>query len=157
VAGNMLHILFTLSLLYTNIDSVVMNTITSSQLIKDSKTISSNDDAFKLGFFSPMNTTNRYVGIWYLNQSNIIWVANGDKPLQDSSGVITIADDNTNLVVLDGQKHVIWSSNVPNFVSNFNVTAHLQNTGNLVLQEDTTGIRDITDLKLIYSLLLVSY
>ncbi|AES63671.2 G-type lectin S-receptor-like Serine/Threonine-kinase [Medicago truncatula] len=121
------------------IGSASMYTITSSKLIKDSETISSNDDAFKLGFFSPMNTTNRYVGIWYLNQSNIIWVANREKPLQDSSGVITMSDDNTNLVVLNGQKHVIWSSNVSNFASNFNVTAYIQNTGNLVLQEDTTG------------------
>jgi len=135
----MLHILFTLSTLYMiKIGSASMYTITSSQLIKDSETISSNDDAFKLGFFSPMNTTNRYVGIWYLNQSNIIWVANREKPIQDSSGVITIADDNTNLVVLDGQKHVIWSSNVSSNLAstNSNVTAQLQNEGNLVLLED---------------------
>ena len=146
VGGNMLHILFFLSTLYMMIEigSASMYTITSSQLIKDSETISSNDDAFKLGFFSPVNTTNRYVGIWYLNQSNIIWVANRENPLQDSSGVITISDDNTNLVVLKGQKHVIWSSNVSSNLasSNSNVTAQLQNTGNLLL-EDTTGIRNI--------------
>jgi len=147
VGGNMLHILFFLSTLYMmiKIGSASMYTIKSSQLIKDSETISSNDDASKLGFFSPVNTTNRYVGIWYLNQSNIIWVANREKPIQDSSGVFTIADDNTNLAVLDGQKHVIWSSNVSSNLSssNSNITAHLQNTGNLVLQEDTTGIRNI--------------
>ncbi|AES63669.1 G-type lectin S-receptor-like Serine/Threonine-kinase [Medicago truncatula] len=120
------------------IGSASMYTITSSHLIKDSETISSSDDAFKLGFFSPVNTTNRYVGIWYLDQSNIIWVANREKPIQDSSGVITIADDNTNLVVLDGQKHVVWSSNVSSNLasSNSNVTAQLQNEGNLVLLED---------------------
>jgi hypothetical protein len=144
---NMLHILLFISTLYTmiKIGSASMYTITSSQFIKDSETISSNDDAFKLGFFSPVNTTNRYIGIWYLNQSNIIWVANREKPIQDSSGVITISDDNTNLVVLNGQKHVIWSSNVSSNLasSNSNVTAQLQNTGNLVLLEDTTGIRNI--------------
>ncbi|GAU36627.1 hypothetical protein TSUD_387790 [Trifolium subterraneum] len=115
-----------------------MYTITSSQFIKDSETISSNDDAFKFGFFSPANTTNRYVGIWYLEDSNIIWVANREKPLQDLSGMVTISDDNTNLLVLNGQKNVIWSSNVSNFASNSNVTAHLQNNGNLILQ-DATG------------------
>ena len=142
LGGSMLHILFILSILYMiKIGSASMYTITSSQLIKDSETISSSDDAFKLGFFSPANTTNRYVGIWYLNQSNIIWVANRENPLQDSSGVFTFADDNTNLVVLNGQKHVIWSSNVSsNFAtSNSNVTAQLQNNGNLVLLENTTG------------------
>jgi len=142
----MLHTLFFISTLYMiKIGSASMSTITSSQLIKDSETIRSNDDAFKLGFFSPVSTTNRYVGIWYLNQSNIIWVANREKPIQDSSGVITISDDNTNLVVLNGYKHVIWSSNVSSNLasSNSNVTAQLQNTGNLVLQEDTTGIRNM--------------
>ncbi|GAU36624.1 hypothetical protein TSUD_387760 [Trifolium subterraneum] len=116
-----------------------MYTITSSQFIKDSETISSNDDAFKFGFFSPANTTNRYVGIWYLEETNIIWVANREKPLQDFSGIVTISDDNTNLLVLNGHKNVIWSSNVSNFASNSNVTTHLQNTGNLVLLEDATG------------------
>ncbi|CAJ2648772.1 unnamed protein product [Trifolium pratense] len=121
------------------IGSAAMYTITSSQFIKDSQTISSNDDAFKFGFFSPANTTNRYVGIWYLEESNIIWVANREKPLQDFSGIVTISNDNMNLLVLDGQKNVIWSSNVSNFASNSNVTAHLQSTGNLVLLEDATG------------------
>ncbi|AES63672.2 G-type lectin S-receptor-like Serine/Threonine-kinase [Medicago truncatula] len=142
VQVNMLHILFFISTLYMiKIGCASMSTITSSQLIKYSETISSSDDAFKLGFFSPVNTTNRYVGIWYLNQSNIIWVANREKPIQDSSGVITISDDNTNLVVLNRHKHVIWSSNVSSNLasSNSNVTAQLQNTGNLILQEDTTG------------------
>ncbi|CAJ2648771.1 unnamed protein product [Trifolium pratense] len=136
----LLHILFTLPILcMIKIGSAAMYTITSSQFIKDSQTISSNDDAFKFGFFSPANTTNRYVGIWYLEESNIIWVANREKPLQDFSGIVTISNDNRNLLVLDGQKNVIWSSNVSNFASNSNVTAHLQSTGNLVLLEDATG------------------
>ncbi|GAU36626.1 hypothetical protein TSUD_387780 [Trifolium subterraneum] len=121
------------------IGNAAMYTITSSQVIKDSETISSNDDAFKFGFFSPANTTNRYVGIWYLEESNIIWVANREKPLQDHSGIVTISDDNTKLLVLNGQQNVIWSSYVSDFTSNSNVTAHLQNNGNLVLLEDATG------------------
>ncbi|CAJ2648775.1 unnamed protein product [Trifolium pratense] len=141
VQGNMLHILFTLSTLCTilNIGTASVNTITKSQiLIKDSETISSADGAFKLGFFSPINTTNRYVGIWYVTESNVVWVANRETPLHDFSGVVIVSDDNTNLLVLNGQKHIIWSSNVSNIVPNFNVTVQLQNTGNLVLQEDTT-------------------
>jgi hypothetical protein len=141
VQGNMLHILFTLSTLYMiKIGGATIHTITSSLSIKDSETISSNNKAFKFGFFSPMNTTNRYVGIWYLSESNIIWVANREKPLQDFYGVVAISNDN-NLLVLNGQKHVTWSSNVSNFASNSNVTVHLQDTGNLVMREDTTGIR----------------
>jgi hypothetical protein len=128
-----------------------VNTITKSQiLIKDPETISSADGAFKLGFFNPINTTNRYVGIWYVSEYNVVWVANRETPLHDSSGVVTISDDNTNLLVLNGQKHIIWSSNVSNIAPNFNVTVQLQNTGNLVLQEDTTGIRHFLLLVVCY-------
>ncbi|KAK2393399.1 G-type lectin S-receptor serine/threonine-protein kinase [Trifolium repens] len=122
-----------------NIGGASVNTVTKSQiLIKDSQTLSSDDGAFKLGFFTPINTTNRYVGIWYVSESNVVWVANRETPLHDSSGVVTISDDNTNLLVLNGQKHIIWSSNVSNIAPKFNVIVQLQNTGNLVLQEDTT-------------------
>jgi hypothetical protein len=134
-----------------NIGGASVNTITKSQiLIKDSQTLSSDDGAFKLGFFTPINTTNRYVGIWYVSESNVVWVANRETPLHDSSGVVIISDDNTNLLVMNGQKHVIWSSNVSNIAPNFNVTVQLQNTGNLVLQEDTTGIRHFLLLVVCY-------
>ncbi|KAK2393357.1 G-type lectin S-receptor serine/threonine-protein kinase [Trifolium repens] len=122
-----------------NIGGASVNTVTKSQiLIKDSQTLSSDDGAFKLGFFTPINTTNRYVGIWYVSESNVVWVANRETPLHDSSGVVTISDDNTNLLVLNGQKHIIWSSNVSNIAPKFNVIVQLQNTGNLVLQENST-------------------
>ncbi|KAK2447145.1 G-type lectin S-receptor serine/threonine-protein kinase [Trifolium repens] len=122
-----------------NIGGASVNTVTKSQiLIKDSQTLSSDNGAFKLGFFTPINTTNRYVGIWYVSESDVVWVANRETPLHDSSGVVIVSDDNTNLLVMNGQKHVIWSSNVSNIAPNFNVTVQLQNTGNLVLQEDTT-------------------
>uniref|UniRef100_A0A2N9HRU4 Non-specific serine/threonine protein kinase n=1 Tax=Fagus sylvatica TaxID=28930 RepID=A0A2N9HRU4_FAGSY len=43
--------------------------------------------------------------IWFNNISvfTVIWVANREKPLKNSSGVLTISEDG-NLVVLDGQK-----------------------------------------------------
>nr|POE90711.1 g-type lectin s-receptor-like serine/threonine-protein kinase [Quercus suber] len=84
---------------------VAIDTITSSQSIKDPGNIVSNGSAFKLGFFSPVNSTYRYMGIWYSNISvfTVIWVANRETPLNDSSGVLTISEDG-NLEVLDGKK-----------------------------------------------------
>jgi hypothetical protein len=116
---------------------VAIDTITSSQSIKDPEYIISSGSAFKLGFFSPVNSTNRYLGIWFNNISvcTVIWVANREKPLKNSSGVLTISE-NGNLVVLDGQKE-IWSSNVANSV--VNSSAQLSDLGNLVLQENTRG------------------
>ncbi|OMO51101.1 hypothetical protein COLO4_37816 [Corchorus olitorius] len=58
-----------------------LDTITSSKSIKDPETIASSSEAFKLGFFSPANSTNRYVGIWYtkgIPEESLIWIANRD-------------------------------------------------------------------------------
>jgi hypothetical protein len=114
------------------------DTITATNFIKDSETLVSKGSNFKLGFFSPANSTNRYVGIWYghISVSTVIWVANRNKPLKSSSGILTISEDG-NLVVLDGQKEILWSSNVTNSVDNS--SARLLDTGNLVLQENSTG------------------
>lgn len=108
--------------------------ITSSVFIRDSETVSSNNRAFKLGFFSPKNTTDRYVGIWYVSNFKVIWAANRNQPLRDSSGIITISENN-NLVLLNGKKEVFWTSNVTNRASSS--TAQLLNSGNLVLIDHT--------------------
>ena len=134
--GNLLPVFLALSTFYVEFGTA-LDTITASQLIKDHETISSTNGAFKLGFFSPQNTTYRYVGVWYLSESNVVWVANRDQPLHDSSGIVTVSDDDRNLVVLNGKKQVVWSSNVSSIASNS--IAKLLSTGNLVLLDDTTG------------------
>ena len=106
-----------------------------SQSIRDQETVSSVDGSLKVGFFSPRNSTNRYVGCWYLSPSNVVWVANKDNPLRDSSGV-TISE-NGNLVVLNGKRQLVWSSNESNIA--FNSTAKVQNSGNLVLLDNATS------------------
>ncbi|KAK2644251.1 hypothetical protein Ddye_019446 [Dipteronia dyeriana] len=111
-----------------------IDTITSSEPIRDHETIISNGSAFKLGFFSPGNSTNRYMGIWYNDKSGaVVWVANRNKPLKDSSGVFTISEEGK-LVVLNGQNEVLWSSDVSNSVTN--ASARLLDSGNLVLQDN---------------------
>jgi hypothetical protein len=115
------------------------DTITAAQFLNDPETITSNGGQFKLGFFSPANSTYRYVGIWHadMSVSTVIWVANRNRPLNiTSSGILTISDDG-NLVVLDGQNRVFWSSNSTNSVANS--SAQLLDSGNLVLQGNTTG------------------
>ncbi|XP_059651168.1 G-type lectin S-receptor-like serine/threonine-protein kinase At1g11330 [Cornus florida] len=119
--------------------STAIDTITSTQLINDPEAIVSNGTAtFKLGFFSPVNSTNRYVGIWYnhISAKAVVWVANREKPLNDSSGTLTISEDG-NFVVLDGQKQIVWSSDVPN--SSANSSALLLDSRNLILQDDSNG------------------
>ncbi|KAI4296576.1 hypothetical protein L6164_036525 [Bauhinia variegata] len=127
----LINALLLLSLIYLDSGSA-RSIITSAKSIRDPETLSSNDNAFVLGFFSPQNSTNRYLGIWYLNESNVIWVANRNQPLRNSSGIFTISQDG-NLVLLNGNKQVVWSSNVSNIASHS--TAELLDTGNLILQD----------------------
>lgn len=123
------------SCLCTDLGTAV-DTITTSQPIRDSETIKSKSSLFKLGFFSPPNSSNRFVGIWVDKKSEpVVWVANKNKPLNDSSGIITVEDGN--LVVLNGKNQLLWSSNVSNSVNN--VTAQLLDTGNLVLSDNING------------------
>ncbi|KAJ1375127.1 S-locus-specific glycoprotein/EP1, partial [Sesbania bispinosa] len=117
--------------------SFATDMITSVQFIRDTDTLSSNNSDFKLGFFTPENSTNRYVGIWYLSQSNVIWVANRNHPLpKNSSGIVKISEDG-NLVVLNSKNKPVWSTNVAHNATNS--TAKLLNTGNLVLLDGATG------------------
>ncbi|RHN45867.1 putative protein kinase RLK-Pelle-DLSV family [Medicago truncatula] len=116
--------------------SDAIDTITSTQFIKDPETLSSKSGNFTLGFFSPENSTNRYVGIWWQPHFTILWVLNRDQPLKDSSGVVKISDNGNDLVVLNGKKEVIWTSNAPNVATNS--SSKLLDSGNLVLLEGTT-------------------
>lgn len=114
------------------------DTITGSLIIEDPDTIVSSGKVYRLGFFSPGNTTNRYMGIWNdVSQTSIVWVANRDKPLvNDSSGTITVSADG-NLVLMSQQKEILWSSNVTN--SSRNTSAQLLDSGNLVLRDNSNG------------------
>jgi len=115
---------------------IATESTTSSKSIKDPETLSSKDGNFTLGFFTPPNSTLRYVGIWWKFQSTVVWVANRNQPLNDSSGVITFSEDG-NLVVLDGQNQVLWSTSVSNTSTRSN--AQLSDEGKLELIEATTG------------------
>ncbi|BAT84343.1 hypothetical protein VIGAN_04168200 [Vigna angularis var. angularis] len=115
---------------------IATESITSSQSIKDLETLSSKDGNFTFGFFTPPNSSDRYVGIWWKPQSTVVWVANRNQSLNDSSGVVTFSEDG-NLVVLNGQNHVIWSTSVPNISTN--TSAQLSDGGKLELTETTTG------------------
>ncbi|XP_016471342.1 G-type lectin S-receptor-like serine/threonine-protein kinase At4g27290 isoform X1 [Nicotiana tabacum] len=125
--------LFIFSLLQ-NIYSQV-DTITTTQLIKDGQTIVSSDGTFELGFFSPRNTsTNRYVGIWYKKISAFtpVWVANREIPIKDNSGILKVIKPGF-LVLINVTNDTIWSTNSTRNVQN--PVAQLLDTGNLVVRD----------------------
>ncbi|KAL5731083.1 non-specific serine/threonine protein kinase [Ranunculus cassubicifolius] len=111
------------------------NNLTQGQSLQDGDTLISTADTFTLGFFSPKNSTNRYLGIWYTKVSvqTVVWVANRETPILDRSGVLTFGRDG-NLVVRDGRGRELWStSRNITVVTTSNVTATLMDEGNLCL------------------------
>ncbi|XP_058073101.1 G-type lectin S-receptor-like serine/threonine-protein kinase At1g11330 [Magnolia sinica] len=111
-----------------------IDTITPTQFIKEGQSLISTGEIYQLGFFSPPNSKNRYVGTWFHNvpTQTIVWVANRENPLSDSSGVFRINGDG-NLAVVDGRGNILWSSNSSTAVKNS--TATILDSGNLVLRE----------------------
>ncbi|KAK1415628.1 hypothetical protein QVD17_31412 [Tagetes erecta] len=111
------------------------DTIAVFQNISDGETIVSANARFELGFFTPGNSKNRYLGIWFMNTSSqtVAWVANRETPLTDNSGVVKL-DSQGNLTLVNGSGKVIWSSNSSVYGSNINLVAQLLDTGNLVVK-----------------------
>ncbi|CAL9214540.1 unnamed protein product [Arabidopsis halleri] len=114
--------------------------ITFSSEYRDSETAVSNHSTFRFGFFSPVNSTGRYAGIWFNNipVQTVVWVANRNSPINDSSGMVAISNKG-NLVVMDGRGQVHWSTNVSVPVVANTTYARLLNTGNLVLLGTTNS------------------
>ncbi|KAL8506061.1 hypothetical protein ACS0TY_017066 [Phlomoides rotata] len=116
--------------------SYTTDTINSSQIFRDdvTSTLTSSGGSFELGFFSPDNSKNRYVGIWYKNipVRTVVWVANRDNPLKDESGMLKVTESGQ-LVLQNGTNGIVWSTNASGNVQN--AVAQLLNSGNLVLKD----------------------
>ncbi|XP_010241038.1 PREDICTED: G-type lectin S-receptor-like serine/threonine-protein kinase At4g27290 [Nelumbo nucifera] len=116
--------------------SIATDTISLTQSIGDGETLVSSGQRFELGFFSPGSSKNRYLGIWYKNiplPLTVVWVANRNSPIPDTSGVLKI-DENGNLVLVNKTSSLIWSSN-SSIVAKKSSVAQLLDSGNLVLRE----------------------
>ncbi|KAK1283253.1 G-type lectin S-receptor-like serine/threonine-protein kinase [Acorus calamus] len=118
--------------------AIAAETLSANQSLSGSQTIISKGGNFELGFFSPANTSNFYIAIWYsykkVSKQTVVWVANRDRPLSSSfSSELRISEDG-NLVLLDGSKNLFWSTNLTSPASNSTV-AEILDTGNLVLRD----------------------
>ncbi|KAJ9671875.1 hypothetical protein PVL29_025522 [Vitis rotundifolia] len=113
--------------------STAVDTITVNQHIRDGETITSAGGTFELGFFSPGDSKNRYLGIWYKKVAprTVVWVANRESPLTDSSGVLKVTQQGI-LVVINGTNGILWNSNSSR--SSLDPNAQLLESGNLVVR-----------------------
>ncbi|XP_058744441.1 G-type lectin S-receptor-like serine/threonine-protein kinase At4g27290 isoform X1 [Vicia villosa] len=129
----MLAISVLLLLLFQNTSAA--DTITQSDSLSDGSTLISKDETFELGFFTPGNSPNRYVGIWYKNiqVKTVVWVANRDNPIKDNSSKLII-NQQGNLVLLNRNQSLIWSTNTTKKAST--PIVQLLDNGNLVIRDE---------------------
>lgn len=110
------------------------DTISSGQSLFPNQTIISKGEKFELGFFSPVNSTNSYIGVWYKNipARTIVWVANRNDP-------IPFTDRNgSRLELSEGGLFLSFNSKVLEIARVSNATeAVILDTGNFVLRNDS--------------------
>ncbi|XP_073148423.1 G-type lectin S-receptor-like serine/threonine-protein kinase At4g27290 [Henckelia pumila] len=117
--------------------------INSIQSLKDGETIVSSGGMFELGFFSPANSKNRYVGIWYhgIPVQTIVWVANRESPLTNQAGVLKVMQPGLLVVLVNDTGEAVWSSKRSSRSAHTPVT-QLLDSGNLVLKDAEADDRE---------------
>ncbi|KAL8145799.1 hypothetical protein AgCh_003811 [Apium graveolens] len=115
---------------------MVVDTIRTHQTLRDGDTIISAGGEFEFRFFSLGSSTYRYLGIWYkkISKGTVVWVANRDHPLTDTSGVVQINAKGITLRTVNSSDRIIWSMFTPKTMKN--PTLQLLDAGNLVLKDE---------------------
>ncbi|KAK2369713.1 G-type lectin S-receptor serine/threonine-protein kinase [Trifolium repens] len=116
-----------------------LETIFQGQSIKQNETLISKNGTFEAGFFNFGDSNIQYFGIWYkdISPKTLVWIANRDSPLGNSSRVLNFTDKG-NLILLDSKGSMIWSS-----ISSKTVTKvtkpilQLLENGNLIVKDET--------------------
>ncbi|KAF8409425.1 hypothetical protein HHK36_005501 [Tetracentron sinense] len=114
------------------------DTITPTQPFTDGHILVSEGENFALGFFCPGSSRDRYIGIWYnkVSEQTVVWVANRESPIKDSSGVLMINGDGNLVVASRNQSNLLWSTNIT--VATRDSIAKLSNSGNFVLIQNNS-------------------
>ncbi|CAA3009728.1 G-type lectin S-receptor-like serine threonine-kinase At4g27290 [Olea europaea subsp. europaea] len=133
----LIHLLRSISKISALTDSII-----TSQSLKDGKTLVSEGGSFELGFFSPGNSKNRYLGIWYKNipVRTVVWVAKRQNPIKDSSGTLMI--NSTGSLVLSRRNNSAVLYTKPSKGAQDPIL-QLLDSGNLVLRENIDGNTDV--------------
>ncbi|KAK6151754.1 hypothetical protein DH2020_014389 [Rehmannia glutinosa] len=119
---------------------VVVLTLKTDELTSPNcnQTISSQNGTFELAFFTPGNSQNYYIGIWYkisLPNRTVVWVANRETPVSNPFSSQLKLLENGNLVLLNQTNPgTIWSTNSTTEQANSTI-ATLLDTGNLVVRD----------------------
>ncbi|KAI9195918.1 hypothetical protein LWI28_019409 [Acer negundo] len=139
----MLIIYFFLLSYITITTTLSLDTITLGQSIKDGEKLVSAGNVFELGFFRPGKSSGRYLGIWHKKdgEGTVAWVANRNKPISDSSGLLNINAQGSLVLRMNGTNDIVWSSNISS-TSLQNPVAVLLESGNFVVKDENDNNPD---------------
>ncbi|KAF5472085.1 hypothetical protein F2P56_008827 [Juglans regia] len=114
--------------------SLTLGSLTATQSLTNEQTLVSPGQVFELGFFDPGNSK-WYLGIWYkkIPGKTVVWVANKDSPLSNSSSGTFKIGDRGNIVVVDEVGTILWSSKQTQEA--VDPVVQLLDSGNLVVRE----------------------
>ncbi|CAL1397661.1 unnamed protein product [Linum trigynum] len=137
-----IFVLLLLVLLLPSSCSSSTDTIRFNESLADGQVLISRVEKYTLGFFSPGKSTNRYLGIWFTKVPThvVVWVANRDDPINDTSGSLSIDPRGGGLVLSRGRQSpttttttasISWSTNVSTGANP--VVARLSDEGNFLL------------------------
>ncbi|KAJ0684587.1 putative non-specific serine/threonine protein kinase [Helianthus annuus] len=131
-------LIFSFLVFYTSVTcSFAADTISPNQIVRYNETIISPQETFELDFFSPPNSTNHYVGIWYkISKGTVVWVANRNTPLSDTSSELTLTHQGVLILRNATTGDVIWSSVNSSVTSVRNPIGQLLDTGNFIIYND---------------------
>jgi hypothetical protein len=116
---------------------IAADTLSPGQSISGVQTLISSGQIFELGFVSSGNNNSRYLGIWYKKTPEVlVWMAKRNNPLTDTSGVFTISNNGT-LILLDQRNDTIWYSNSSRAAQT--PVAQLLDSGNFVVIDKVTS------------------
>ncbi|CAN1161111.1 Receptor-like serine/threonine-protein kinase SD1-8 [Linum perenne] len=131
---------FTLFLLYIHSGLCLAgDRITPGQPLLSNQTLVSAAGVFELGFFSPGNSKNSYLGIWYHNATpaTVVWVLNRNTPIADSSSS-ELSITNGTLFLFRAPGVSIWATDFA--APSSPMEAVLQNDGNFVLIDSNSSL-----------------
>ncbi|KAG5020642.1 hypothetical protein JHK87_016497 [Glycine soja] len=116
------------------------SSISQSQSLSFGRTIVSPNGVFELGFFNLGNPNKSYLGIWFKNipSQNIVWVANGGNPINDSFAILSL--NSSGHLVLTHNNTVVWSTS--SLRETQNPVAKLLDSGNLVIRDENEVIQE---------------
>jgi hypothetical protein len=138
-----MHLLIYITLplfLFIQASSAMTDTILSGQSLAVNDKLVSKNGRYALGFFktnsskSSQDITNWYLGTWFntVPKFTSAWVANRDKPIQNTTSLeLTISQDGNLVMLNQSTQSIIWSTEA-NITRN-STTVMLLSSGNLIL------------------------